>query len=46
MKILCLFILVMSASCTTNKALRNAKIKDLGPTSISSINLGSFQSLK
>lgn len=46
MKSLILLILITFTSCTTNKALNNARLDKLGPTSITSISLGGLQGLR
>ncbi|WP_372651330.1 hypothetical protein [Halobacteriovorax sp.] len=45
MKILILTIL-LTTSCSINKSLKNVNTKEVGPTSIASINLGGIRFLK
>jgi|GEM_PF-5817989 len=46
MKALLLTLILLSTSCSINKSLKNANIKDLNPTSIASIAPGGFQLLR
>ncbi|CBW26240.1 conserved hypothetical protein [Halobacteriovorax marinus SJ] len=46
MKAIGLILLLTLTSCTTNKALRNSKLGTLTPSSVASINLSGFQTLR